>query len=398
MSRGGGARYAIAYAALFSIYGILTPYLPVMLRALGYGPAAVGLLLALFEVVGIVGPIALTAGAESRAGGSAGAGSRRMLALTALCVLAAQPLLALVPKPAATAAALVILALGAKTMVPLMDALASSYAARRGPSLRGGYGALRAPGTAGFILSAMALQLSPGISAGPPWILAACVGAAALAFLAAALALPAEARHEASTRAGPGIGGRRAAPGFVLGLVVIGLNRFGMAPITSFLSLYAKEALGLDAAGAIWAISATAEIPLMLLAGRIIARTGPMPAIALSSVAVAARLAMYPAFPSFAGIAAAQLLHSLSYGLFLPATVAFVGESFPPERRATGMALFMGFGVGLPGVLGNALGGLVVERFGYPTLFLSFIAFPLASLLAYALTAKRLPRRTPARR
>ena len=117
-----------------------------------------------------------------------------------------------------------------------------------------------------------------------------------------------------------------------------------------------------------------------------------MPTIALSSAAIVARLALYTIFPSFGGIAAAQLLHSLCYGLYLPAAIRFVAERFPPERQATGMAIYMGAGVGLPAVIGSAIGGYVVEAWGYRTLFLSFTLFALASLALWAGTRARFGR------
>jgi len=419
--RGDGARYALAYFTLFAIYGVASPYLPMLLSAAGYGPAAVGLLLAVFEVAGIVGPLVVTVRADARGAGSAAPGTKRLLAGTSLCVLAALPGLALARSPLATAASLVVLALGMKTMVPVMDASASSFAAARGPSLRGGYGSIRAPGTLGYILVALTLQFVPGLGSRSPLALLLFMGGAALAFMAAAFALPGSpgglpdapvgrpdgvgaargtggaalrGRRASSPSAGTGPSVRRRAdPSFAIGIAVIALNRFAMSPINSFLVLYARDELGIDAAGGISAIAAASEIPLMLVAGLVISRIGTMPAIAISSVTIAVRLCVYAAFPSFAGIAAGQLMHSLCYGLFLPATVAFVSERFPPERRATGMAIYMGAGVGLPTVLGNALGGLVVESFGYRALFLSFTVFALASLALAAASRGRFAHR-----
>jgi PPP family 3-phenylpropionic acid transporter len=47
------------------------------------------------------------------------------------------------------------------------------------------------------------------------------------------------------------------------------------------------------------------------------------------------------------------------------------------------MALLLGFGMGLPAVLGSALGGLVVEALGYRWLFAVFSIFAVASLVLY---------------
>ena len=108
-----------------------------------------------------------------------------------------------------------------------------------------------------------------------------------------------------------------------------------------------------------------------------------MKAIILGTAAIAVRLAVYALFPCPAGIVAAQLLHSLCFGLIHPAGVAFVALMVRPERRAAGMAAYMGLGVGLPAFAGSALGGLVVEAWGYRVLFGSFIAFALAAMALY---------------
>jgi len=78
-----------------------------------------------------------------------------------------------------------------------------------------------------------------------------------------------------------------------------------------------------------------------------------------------------------------QLLHSLCYGLFQPATVAFVNLKTPPSERTTGMAILLGIGMGFPAFIGSALGGLVVEWAGYRWLFASFSVFAMGSLALY---------------
>ena len=44
---------------------------------------------------------------------------------------------------------------------------------------------------------------------------------------------------------------------------------------------------------------------------------------------------------SIAAVMALQLVHCLTYGLFWAAGVAVVGESAPPQLRATGQAFFV---------------------------------------------------------
>jgi PPP family 3-phenylpropionic acid transporter len=115
-----------------------------------------------------------------------------------------------------------------------------------------------------------------------------------------------------------------------------------------------------------------------------------MAIIALASAAIVLRLLVYALVPTKLGVVAGQLLHSICYGLFLPCAVAFINLKTPPAHRTTGMALFFGFGMGLPAVLGSALGGIVVEDLGYRWLFASFSLFALASLVLYGKNRKAL--------
>jgi PPP family 3-phenylpropionic acid transporter len=166
---------------------------------------------------------------------------------------------------------------------------------------------------------------------------------------------------------------------------MIGLGRLAMAPITSFFSLYVVEALHWNAVGLMWAISATSEIPFIFFSGPLIRRFGAPRLLAFSMVAISVRLALYALFPTPLGAVVGQTLHSLCFGLFHPAAVAFVATHVPPERRAVGMSLYLSLGVGLPTFLGSAVGGLVVDLGGYRLLFGSFITFALAGLALYGM-------------
>jgi PPP family 3-phenylpropionic acid transporter len=383
----GRPRFALSYFALFAIYGVSSPYLQILLRGLGYGPAAVGIFLGLFEVVGIGGPFLI-----SRLADSSGRFKPSLLACAALTCAPLAPLV-LLRSPIATGLCLAVLSLGLRSMVPIMDASTVAMTTRK----RGwDYGVLRATGSAGFVVIALVLQFIPGFDRSPASRIAIWIGAAAASFGLSVLILPESGRgrenppeiratpaptpFEAAKESAPS---RRMSGVFALGLVVIALGRLAMAPVNSFFSLYLVDEVKWDAVGGMWALAATAEIPLMLLSGRIVARIGPMRATMLGTAAIALRLAIYALFPSPAGVVAAQLLHSLCFGLLHPAGVAFATLMAPPERRAQAMAAYMGLGVGLPAFLGSALGGIVLQGWGYRTLFGSFIVFTLAAIALY---------------
>lgn len=376
----GKLPYSLAFFTLFAIYGVATPYLQLILRGLGYGPAQVGLFLGLFEVVGIAGPLLMSRAADAK-------GAFKPF-LYACALLVCIPLASLVGdnRIGVTTLSLVVLAFGLRSMVPLLDASAvTMVAANKGWE----YGKLRALGSAGFVAMALALQLIPGFDSGPPGHIALVIGGAAAVFALSIIPLPeaGKMRRESRPRASAlepapaGRGFNRAL--FGLGLAVIALGRLASAPVGSFFSIYLVEEVKWNAVGGMWALGAFAEIPLMVLSGGIVARLGPMKANMVGTIAIALRLAAYALFPNPAGAIGGQLLNSLCYGLIHPAGVAFVASVVPPEKRAQGMAAYMGLAVGLPTVLGSSLGGFIAEAWGYRLLFAAFIIFALASIGLY---------------
>jgi PPP family 3-phenylpropionic acid transporter len=129
-----------------------------------------------------------------------------------------------------------------------------------------------------------------------------------------------------------------------------------------------------------WALATLAETIVMFISGKIIARFGALNILAFSSAFVTIRLLIYALFPFKGGIICAQLLHCFCYGLFHPAAVVFISNSVPPEHRAMGMSLYLSLGTGLPALIGNAMGGFIIEHSGYLALFKIFSLFPIGAL------------------
>ncbi len=386
----------------FTVYGVLSPYLSVLVRDLGYSPTVVGLLLGLFEVAGIFGPFLLGRLSD-------GLGRYRPgLAIALALVLAALWPLSTLHHPAASALSLVVLAVGVRSILPLLDAAATLALGKTGD-----YGKVRTIGSVSFVLMALFLQAAPVFKPNTHGNIALWTGITAFAFLLSLPLLPDRgpafsAAQDAAVRPGSGVragaragaatasetgaaAGRSAwSPVFIAGLVMIGFGRLAMAPIASFFSLYVVEELKWDAVGLMWAVSAGSEIPLMFLSGLAIRRFGAPRLLAFSIAAVALRLGVYALFPSPAGAVSGQLLHSLCYGLFHPAAVAFVATHVPPERRAVGLSMYLSLGVGLPTFLGSSLGGFIVDAAGYRVLFASYILFAAVGLVLYGLFRRRL--------
>lgn len=378
-------RFGINYFFLFAIYGISSPYLQIMVRRLGYGPASVGVFLGLFELIGIAGPIYLAQKADL-----SGRFKPYLLA-SGLLVILGLALLIPFKVPFFTALSIGLLSLGLKTPIPVLDA--SLLKAIENQAARGkkssNYGVLRAAGSIGFVLVTLLVQGIPGFDESSPGTMALWMGSMAIAYIAGLLFLPETGNRQRSTKK-ISFTFSWVDSTFLIGLGVIALGRLAMASIGSFFSLYLTEYLNWHAVGAMWALSATAEIPMIIFSWKFIKKWSPMLAINIASVATIVRLLIYAFFPTPAGAIVGQILHSLCYGLFQPAAVAFVSLKTPPAERTTGMAIFMGLGMGLPAFIGSVIGGFIVEALGYRWLFASFTVFALASLTLYFFHRKEL--------
>jgi PPP family 3-phenylpropionic acid transporter len=381
-----------SYITLFFVYGIVPPYLSILVSGLGYNTSLVGVLLAIFEGAGICGPFIFVHAADK-----SGKYKNKVLLAHALTAAGAIPLTLLV-HPVLSAVFIALLALGFRSTLPLMESLATL-----GPEGKKNYGKIRMSGSISFVGLLLFLQWTPVLRPDTPinislWI----VITAAIAFFAV-LVLPSRytsigQRHGETPGKDIPVTGRREiwSPVFILGFAMIFLSRLAMTPINSFLSLYLVDYLHWDAVGMIWALASVVEIPFLYLSGRLIRRFGAMPILAFTTAAVGIRLLLYVIFPSKAGVIAAQLLHSFCYGLFHPTAIAFVADHVPPRHRAYGMTLYLSLGLGLPTFIGNFIGGFIAEHGGYRLLFGSFSVFALIGLALYPIHMIREKKRQPA--
>ncbi|HWZ57841.1 MAG TPA: DHA2 family efflux MFS transporter permease subunit [Gemmatimonadaceae bacterium] len=79
-----------------------------------------------------------------------------------------------------------------------------------------------------------------------------------------------------------------------------------------------------------------------------------------------------------------RIIQGLGGGALISTSQAILFDTFPPAEKATASAVF-GIGAMLGPALGPTLGGIIVEHYTWPWIFLVNIPF---GILAYALTAK----------
>ncbi|MDR0555194.1 MAG: MFS transporter [Treponema sp.] len=369
------------YITSYFVFAAVTPYLSLLIRGLGYSPAVVGMLLGVFEGAGIAGPFIFGYFADRWGRYKPG------LILVYLLVIAGAAPLTFLTHPVLSAVFLAILAIGFRSSLPLLDAITTINLGKGG-----NYGKIRTAGSVSFIVFVLFLQLTPILRPNTSahislWIgVTSALALLSMSFIPAARAVTSASRHKASSPDGGYIRrgkGRLWSPLLVLGLVIMFLNRIAMTPVYTFFPLYLVESLHWDAVGLMFALGSASEVPVMYISHRLIRRFGPLPLLTFSAAAVGIRLGIYALFPFKGAVIAAQLLHSLCFGLFHPSAVAFITDCVPPERRALGITLYLSLGSGLPSLVGNCIGGFIVDFVGYQALFSVFTVFPFIALGLY---------------
>jgi len=372
-------RFIPAYITLFFVGGIIFPYLPILIRSLGYPAVTVGILLSIAEGAGILGPFIFSR-ATDRYGKYKGC-----IILTYVVTAAAALPLVLFVHPVLSAVLIAVFAIGYRSSMPLIDSIVTINLGDKG-----NYGKIRVFGSIAYVCFLFFMQWVPVLRPNTSlniviWI---CI-TSAIAIVTIALLPLKNPSHISRPKNIDSSGGEAAKKKsiwtsfFIIGLTSIALNRMAMSPIYSFFPLFLVEYMNWDAIGLMTALAGIAEIPFIFFSFYLIRRFGAMPILAFSSAMIALRLGLYAIFPFRASVIAAQLLHSFCFGLFHPASVAFISDSVPSEQRSYGMSLYLSLGWGIPALLGNFIGGFIVDYAGYRFLFATFTIFALLGAAIY---------------
>ncbi|MDR3356116.1 MAG: MFS transporter [Spirochaetaceae bacterium] len=390
--------WALAFTGTFLVYGILSPYISILIRSYGYSHSVLGILLANCEAAAIASPFVMGFFADRFRC------YKPVLLISLLTSLFCGIILRLSNNLLICAIVLPILSFGYRAVQPLTDAISTIKLGKEG-----NYGKYRALGSLVFFLLVIFLHFTPVfvpntsrniafwviVCSSVSIVLMGIIPKACFTNDAKASVLPQGKATTADAGAEGAVQRHGAArklwsPLFITGFLIIFLNRLAMSPINGFLSLYAVEYLRWDAVGLLWALSSGSEIAFIFLSKRLIRRFRALPLIAFATLAILVRYAVLLAFPSKGGVVLSQLTHSVCYGVFHPAAVSFIASCVPPEQRALGMSLYLSLGTGVPTLIGNICGGFIVEYSGYPALFLSFSLFAVLGLFLYFAARKHI--------
>jgi len=346
---------ALYYFSFFGALGIFLPYFALWLVAHGLAPAEATRVLSLTPLMALlVPPLAGLVADARRARGW-------LLRIGSLATFAA--FLGFFRAHARVELYVVtaIFAFCRSPLTSLIDATTLSYVRHHG----GSYGRIRLWGSLGFLVAAAAagaliertsVAVIIGVAA---WALA--IGAA-VAFL---LPAPPPAERKGVVGAWLHLLGEL---DWWIFFAAVALGQMATAAYDSGFSLHLQRlGFGGRFIGAAWATGVAAEIVLMALSGRILARIGAPRLFALSMATAAVRWTLLARVVSPVAILCLQPLHGVTFGLFWVAGVTLVrdrGHAAPTAAQGLFSAA-----VGTGSLVGMNLAGGLLERGGGRVLY-----------------------------
>jgi PPP family 3-phenylpropionic acid transporter len=346
-----------SYWWYFAAVGCFGPYITLYYRDLQLSGIEIGVLTAILPLgVAFIAPVwGMLADARS-AHRLILRGALLSAALTALLLTRATSFVALAPL-------IMLLAICLAAIPALLDSYALTISEREGVS----FGQMRVWGSLGFIAAVWLVAWRMGQHVSSFFLFA--YAAALLLGAVVTLGLP-HLRPRAlqpTSRGGSAIIKDRSVVTLLLCVFLVTSNA---TFISSYLSIYLTEVGGSTRlVGTASALGALSEVPLMVLGRRLIDRFNSRNIFVLAVGAYLLRFALYSIPPTAPLALPIQLLHGLSFGLYLMASVTLIHELAGRERAATAQGLLTSTSLGFGAITGSLAGGALLDRIGAVGIF-----------------------------
>ncbi len=243
------------------------------------------------------------------------------------------------------------------------------------------YSRIRMWGSIGFILSVVALGAV--LERHGAAVLPAVVVALLAGLWLSTLLVPGRGSPVAD-RGGPSILSVLRRPPVVVLFVVCFLVQLSHGSYYTFFSIYLEEhGYERGVIGLLWGLGVVAEVGVFLVMHRLLPRFGAVPLLLLALGLTTVRWVLVAAFPGQpALIAAAQLLHAASFGIYHAVAIHLIHRIFVGPHQGRGQALYSSLSFGAGGAAGSLGSGYLWASWGGEA---SFAAAAVASFLALVL-------------
>lgn len=353
------ARMSLFYGALFLIYGIHVPYMPVWLdfKQLTAGEVAVATAAPYFLRLAVTPVAGIVADRDDR--------HRGLIVVMAWASL----LIAGVMSQSAGFLALLVLStllhIAVSTIMPLTETIAVAGVRAAGHD----YGRMRLWGSltfiaAGFVAGPLIDLAGAGVVI---WLLVAgCIATVVAAHL---VPKPEPTARPRPSRAPLPMRGEAMrlmrSPLFVLYLVATSAAMASHAMFYTFGALHWREqGISTTWISILWAIGVVVEVVLFAYSGWFLRRVGVKGALALGSAAAAVRWLAYAFDPPLWLLVVLSPLHALSYGATHLGAIHFIGRAIPARACGTGQAIYSSFAAGVAQGIATLASGVVYRAFG----------------------------------
>ena len=278
------------------------------------------------------------------------------------------------------------------SICPLSDALTLEYANEKHIN----FARIRIGGTLGYAVMALViggfLKQDPSISF---LVAAGCYGVMFLVSLKVPIAGTSVKREKRKRQKGEKREKSRIFYDntYVFVLIACFVMTIGLSFNTNFMSVYLGE-LGYDQnmVGIANAVSALSEVPILLLAGKLMQKFTPVQILCASCFFMALRLVLMTGETTFF-IIASQLLQSVTYMTMYYSCVMFMSQNTYPDRRSQGQSIFTMVQAGFGSILGSLVGGSVAEMLdlqtAYRVMALFLCVIGLVVVAAYRIYTKK---------
>jgi PPP family 3-phenylpropionic acid transporter len=372
------------YAAIFTVTGISTPFMPVWFRAEGLSGAQIGLILSAPMIARTVtGPlIALWAdGFQQR---------RTPIILLAAGSAVAYGAMSLLHGFWFWFGTWFIASSLVSTLPPLMDVLGLRLSRRDSfefgwPRGLGSVAFVAANVGMGWVLTLMSHQV----------VLYATIGFSALCALSAWILLPPEPVHEGETLNHQdrlkGLGDLFQSPMFVLTILSSGLVLAAHAFYYSFSTLiWQAQGISATTIGALWGWGVIAEIGFMWFLEGVRRRLGPETMLIIGSVCAVLRWIAMAFAPPVPVLFLLQTLHALTYAAVFMASLPLIERYSPPQSASAAQVVNSALSGGLLIGLATSISGPLFDQWragGYWAMAVMSLAGLMVALWLCRLTA-----------
>jgi PPP family 3-phenylpropionic acid transporter len=345
------------YFFYFSVLGVLIPFFPVYLKSLGYGPAQIGLLMAIFPATKILSPPIWGWLADRFFG------PLWLVRLGSLISLLCFILMSWIPL-SGLPSLLVLFGFSWSAVLPLFESVALAFLGLGNNR----YADIRLWGSIGFVVSSLLAAM---------WIEAMMPIGSLPALMALLLAGQCIASSFVPTSSScskreAGGGGRPLRGRFWIFILGAFLLQVSHGAYYSFFSLFLDEhGYGRYEIGAIWSLGVLSEV-LLFWGFRFCSSEVRSEVLLTLGLAITCLrwLALSIGIYHPIWIILVQVMHAGSFGLPHIAAIKIIGETFGDRQNSRGQGAYAGIGFGLGGLVGSLMAGYLWGRISGDQVFL----------------------------